>query len=248
MSRHLRSAPARSLHQTSGLVPVVGDYVKSGLNVSDAVHAALASRHVTDPAAFDTLRKAWQRSGTAAHDASVLRPHGQTLSVLQEEALVELVVALGSMGVPLSHSQLAAVASSHYNVPTDPAWATRFFARHDAKLRLGTPKWTTARRKAETTLEATERWVEFMQSQTDYLAAKPSRISNVDECRMSTQELKLLRLLFARGSNLNNVSRTSDRQLDSRFDPLSRSSTKPSSAPASCRSSGPRGRRITFSL
>jgi hypothetical protein len=248
MSRLLRSKATHADQKTSSLVASVHASVKSGVGVSDAVRATLASHNITDPAAFDRLRKAWQRSGAAAHNASVLRPHGQTLSVLQEEALVQVVAALGAAGTPISPSQLAAVASSTFNAPTDLAWSNRFFTRHAGELRLATPKATAARRKAETTLEATERWTEFMLTQADYLAAKPERISNADECRMSTQEIKTLRLLFARNSKLSNVSRARVVFRLACFTTHRRSPTRRSSARASCHSVAPTGRLSTFSL
>jgi hypothetical protein len=170
-----------------------------------ALNAALRASPSPAPS-FAALKKAHQRSLAAAEGGGTSRPHGQTLSMLQEEALVQLVCHLGAMGAPLALSTLVALVSKCFSADVDYAWANRFYKRHSAKLSLYTPKSTAARRKAVTTLEATIEWVDYMLSLPDYLDAKKSRVSNVDECRLCSRENKLLRLLFSRDSSHRNVS------------------------------------------
>jgi hypothetical protein len=54
-------------------------------------------------------------------------------------------------------------------------------------------------------LAAVKLWAEFMNTQSDYLAAKPHRVYNVDEGRLSTQEERLLKVIISRNAGLKNT-------------------------------------------
>jgi hypothetical protein len=152
------------------------------------------------------VKKAWQRwpLGAAASSATA-HTDGQKLTATQETTLVEFALVLAASGAPLSKGALRMLASTAFNVVLSKHWAGRFLKRHKKVLGEYSPKRTAQRRKALTLLGTVKAWVAFINELSDYQAAGPTRVFNVDECRLSTQDGQVLKLIFARNAELKQL-------------------------------------------
>jgi hypothetical protein len=189
------------------LLGAVKIHVDSGMQLRSSIRTVLAEsvqfRPVPTPTAVE---RAWFRSSFGGKQcSSATFPNGQKLSVEQEEVLIEFALMLGAAGASFSKGTIRALASTAFNVEVGRAWAGRFLKRHRVVLGGYSGKRTAQRRKAQSLLEKVKTWVRFMNELADYQAAAPTRVFNVDECRLSTQEGSTLVRIFAKNSNLRQL-------------------------------------------
>jgi hypothetical protein len=109
---------------------------------------------------------------------------------------VEFARSRGNFGLPLSREQLASVLGKAWDVQLDKHWAKRFAKRHKKELSSSKGKATAARRKSAKTLKLVQLWLEHFDSDEEFKSAEPCDVLNVDECRLTTADLKSYKLLF----------------------------------------------------
>jgi hypothetical protein len=126
---------------------------------------------------LDGLRKAVQRSPAYSSSAVLHHAHGATLTGVQEGVLIEFALWLSAHGAPPTKGSLRTLASRPFGVALSKSWSRRLLERHRRALKSVPPKGVAQRRKSFSTLAAVKSWAKFMDTQTDYVAAKPVRVS-----------------------------------------------------------------------